>query len=88
MVWGWMIFSEVITKVHVYWFSIYLKKFLFHLIVSIIKLHVHGFNFLLNASFHETICRGIVCDDFSGLLWLSHLSQGCPNSLELFGVVE
>ena len=45
MVCGWMMFSEVITKVHVSWFPFHLKVLLFHLIANPIKMHVHGFYF-------------------------------------------
>ena len=89
MVCGWIMFSELITKFHVLWFPFYLKVLLFQLIANPIKVHVHGFcSFLFDSSYHYTICRGIICDDFSGLLWVSHISQGCPNLLKFFGIVE
>ena len=89
MLCGWMIFSEVITKVNVSWFPFYLKEFLFQLITYPIKLHVHGFStFLFDGSSHNSICRGILCDDFSGLLQMNHLSQGRPKCLELSCIVE
>ena len=43
MVCGWMMFSEVITKIHVSWFPFYLKVLLIHSITYPIKAHVHGF---------------------------------------------
>ena len=79
MVCGWMMFSEVIAKVHVSWFPFYFKVLLLHLIMYPIKAHVHGFcSFLFDGSSHDFICRGIVCDNFSGLLWMAYLSQGRP----------
>ena len=89
MVCGWMMFSESITKVHVSWFTFDLKVILFHSIANLIKAHIHGFcSFLFDGSSHDTIFRGIFCDDFSGLLWVSHLSQGCPNYLKFLGILE
>ena len=89
MVCGWMVFIEVITKLHVYWFLFYLKVLLFHSITDPIKAHVHGFcSFLFYGSYHDSICREIVCDDFSGFLCVSHISQGCSKCLELFGIVK
>ena len=70
MVCGWMMFSEVITKVHMYWLPFYLKVLLFQLITDPIKLHVHVFcPFLFDGSSHDAICCVIVCDDFSGLFF-------------------
>ena len=89
MVCGWMMFIEVITKVHMSWFAFYLNVILFHSIKYPIKAHEHGFSmFSFDGSSHDAICRGIVCDDFSGLLWVSHLSQGCPKYLEFLRIVE
>ena len=43
MVCGWMMFSELITKVHVSWFTFHLKVLLFHSITNPIKSNFHGF---------------------------------------------
>ena len=44
--------------------------------------------FLFYGSSHDSICRGIVFDGFIGLLWMAHISQGCPKCLEFFVIVE
>ena len=79
---GWIIFSEVITNIHVSWFQFYLKVLLFHSIIYPIKSRVHGFiSFLFDGSSHYAIFRGIVCDYFSGLLPMAHIYQGCLKCL-------
>ena len=89
MVCGWMMFSKVITRVNVSCFPFYFEVILLHLITDPIKAHVFGYYYYYYyCSSHDAICRGIVCDDFSGLLWVSHLSQGCSKCLEFFGILE
>ena len=56
MVCGWMMFSELITKVYVSWFTFHLKVLLFQLITNQIKAHVHGFcPFFFDGSSHDAI---------------------------------
>ena len=40
---GWILFSELVTKVHVSWFPFNLKVLQFHSIANPIKVHIHGF---------------------------------------------
>jgi hypothetical protein len=82
-----IMFSEIISQIGVTWHPPNVKFFLFYSVFDPLEPHIHSFgSFLMDGVVDNDICVGIVSDEVSVLLVVTHLRKCGACDGAFFGV--